>query len=84
MFGYYRMDIQKRMATTHIKYEHWNTFVVCLIFLAFNNMVMSGHKTDSAFRRYYLVTEEEISRGKWYEEEKIVDTYMDTNSTVKN
>ena len=45
---------------------------------------MSGHKTDSAFRRYNLVTEEEISRVKWYEEEKNVDTYMDTNSTIKD
>ena len=30
------------------------------------------------------IIEEEISRVKWYEEEKIVDTYMDTNSTIKN
>jgi hypothetical protein len=41
---------------------------------------MSGHKTDSAFRRYNLVSEEEISRVKWYEEEKNVDTYMDTKA----
>jgi len=41
-----------------------------------------GHKTDSAFQRYILVTEDEMSRMKWLEEKEekpeTMDTYMDT------
>ena len=44
---------------------------------------MSGHKTDSAFRRYNLVTEEEMSRVKWYDQGKSVDTYVDTKSKIR-
>ena len=48
----------------------------------------SGHKTDSAFQRYILVTEDEMSGMKWLEdkEEKpgTVDTYMDTSEQSKN
>ena len=43
---------------------------------------ISRHKTDIAFQRYNLVTEEEIHRIKWLDkkEEKsgTMDTYMDT------
>jgi hypothetical protein len=43
---------------------------------------VSGHKTDSAFQRYLLATEDELSGMKWLEqkEEKpgTMDTYMDT------
>ena len=44
----------------------------------------SGHKTDIAFQRYNLETEEEIYRIKWLDkkEEKsgTMDTYMDTKA----
>jgi len=48
----------------------------------------SGQKTDSAFQRYILVTEDEMSGMKWLEdkEEKpgTMDTYMDTCEQSKN
>ena len=43
---------------------------------------MTGHKTDIAFQRYNLVTEEEILGMKWLDlkkdEQRTMDTYMDT------
>jgi len=42
----------------------------------------SGHKTDSAFQRYILVTEDEMGGMKWLDQKKnsgTIDTYMDTN-----
>ena len=43
---------------------------------------VSGHKTDIAFQRYNLVTEEEILGMKWLDlkkdEQRTMDTYMDT------
>ena len=48
----------------------------------------SGAKTDSAFKRYNLVTEEEMKGMKWLEEKeencRTMDTYMDTRSNLKN
>ena len=48
----------------------------------------SGHKTDSAFQRYILVTEDEMSGMKWLEEKAEdsapMDTYMDTCEQSKN
>ena len=42
------------------------------------------HKTDSAFQRYNLVTEEEMKGMKWLEEKAensgMMDTYMDTKA----
>ena len=47
----------------------------------------SGHKTDIAFQRYNLVTEEEIKGMKWLDENRgksgTVDTYMDTIAKTK-
>ena len=41
-----------------------------------------GYKTDSAFQRYNLVTEEEMKGMQWLEEKGensgMMDTYMDT------
>ncbi len=48
----------------------------------------SGAKTDSAFKRYNLVTEEEMKGMKWLEENGensgMMDTYMDTMPKLKN
>ena len=45
---------------------------------------VSGHKTDIAFQRYNLVTEEEILGMKWLDlkkdELRTMDTYMDTKA----
>jgi len=44
----------------------------------------SGHKTNSAFERYNLVTEEEVKRLKWHPHNPLpsgfMDTYIDTKS----
>ena len=45
---------------------------------------VSGHKTDIAFQRYNLVTEEEMLGMKWLDskkdEQRTMDTYMDTKA----
>ena len=44
----------------------------------------SGHKTDIAFQRYNLVTEEEMVGMKWLDlkndKHRTMDTYMDTKA----
>ena len=32
---------------------------------------LSGHKTTSAFRRYNVITDDELQDGKWMNDEKI-------------
>jgi integrase len=47
----------------------------------FRIMAISGHRTMSSFKRYHLVTEEELTRIKWSSTGGIpgsMDTYMDT------
>ena len=48
----------------------------------------SGHKTDSAFERYILVSKDEMNGVKWLEEKAEdsapMDTYMDTCEESKN
>jgi integrase len=50
----------------------------------YNIKKVSGHKTDIAFRRYNLVTEEEILGMKWLDlkkdDQKSMDTYIDTKA----
>jgi integrase len=58
----------------------------------FQVMALSGHRSMSCFKRYNLVTEEELSNIKWpsnvsvkfTEDRKVgtVDTYMDTKETA--
>jgi len=47
----------------------------------------SGAKTDSAFQRYNLVTEQEMKSIKWLDEKSgksgTMDTYMDTSTKTK-
>jgi integrase len=48
----------------------------------FKIMALSGHQTMSCFKRYNLVTEEELTRIKWSSTGGVpgtIDTYMDTN-----
>ena len=48
----------------------------------------SGHKTDIAFQRYNLVTEEEMRGMKWLDLKQgttgTMDTYMDTTAKTSN
>ena len=47
----------------------------------------SGHKTDIAFQRYNLVTEEEMKGMKWLDLKQEIsgtmDTYMDTKDKIR-
>ena len=48
----------------------------------------SGHKTDIAFSRYNLVTEDEMMGMKWYDsadsESGAMDTYYGHHSKIKD
>jgi len=54
--------------------------------MSFSNLPFSFilHKTDIAFQRYNLVTEEEMVGMKWLdlknEKRRTMDTYMDTKA----
>ena len=48
----------------------------------FRIMALSGHKTTSCFKRYSLVTEDELRNLNWPSEGRKIgtmDTYIDTN-----
>jgi integrase len=46
----------------------------------FKIMAMSGHKTMNVFKRYNLVTEEELHDMKWEAKRGAIDTNMDTKA----
>ncbi len=49
----------------------------------FRIMAVSGHKTTAVFKRYNLITEEELSNIRWHDETKNkrqMDTYKDTKA----
>ena len=52
----------------------------------YNIKKVSGHKTDIAFQRYNLVTEEEILGMRWLDikkdDQRTMDTYMDTKASL--
>ena len=57
---------------------------VSLVMITLKSKKTSGHKTDIAFQRYNLVTEEEMVGMKWLdlknEKRRTMDTYMDTKA----
>ena len=65
------------VTTTFFETVAWNIFCVYALKTA-------GHKNDSAFQRYNLVTEEEMLGMKWLDlkkdEHRTMDTYMDTKA----
>ena len=57
-----------------------------LVTITTSSNQISGHKTDIAFQRYNLVTEEEIHRIKWLDkkdwEPRTMDTYYGHQSGI--
>ena len=49
----------------------------------FRIMAVSGHKTMSVFKRYNLVTEEELQDMKWEVKRGAIDTNMDTKAQAE-
>ncbi len=49
----------------------------------FKIMAISGHKTMSVFKRYNLVTEEELQDVSWEVNTGTMDTYMDTKAEAE-
>jgi len=49
----------------------------------FRIVTISGHKNTRVFKRYYTVTEDELRRVKWREEQVSMDTYPDTRGQEK-
>ena len=63
-------------------WRNCRTVSITIINTSILHIYQWGYKTDSAFQRYILVTEDEMGGMKWLDQKNnsgTIDTYMDTN-----